>query len=207
MEKKASSYKLSSSEKAILKKLIDKRYGKITTPVDYESLGTYETGVEADIFTSTGDTISGSTLERLVGLREESRGVRKATLEIISKYLGRHSLDHLISTIANISRNGLKETVWFSYSDIFKKHILIVNYGEDKVLQLKYSIDNKFQIIKSLNGIFRKGDLVIIEQLEIKAELKFSSSLRTVNRIKVNIGAYHSGSMNLVSQILFSARS
>ena len=204
MEKKANSYILSSNEKAILKILIDKRYGKITTPGDYESLGDYETGVEADVFTSTGDTISGSTLERLVGLREESRGVRKTTLEIIAKYLGRQSLDHLISTIANYARSGLKEAKQFSCLDIFKKHVLIIKYGEDKVVHLKYKIDNEFKIINSINGIFKKGDIVIIEQLEIKSELKFSSSRRTINRNKTNLGAYHSGSMNLVNQILFS---
>ena len=37
MEKEANSYYFSPSEKAILKSLIDKRYGRITTPVDYAS--------------------------------------------------------------------------------------------------------------------------------------------------------------------------
>jgi hypothetical protein len=203
MEIKANSYKLSPSEKAILKRLIDKRYGKITTPVDYESLGDYDTGVEADVYAKTGKTLSGSTLERLVGLRNEGRGVRKSTLEIISQYLDRQNIDHLLSSIANISRNGLKETVQFSYSDLFKKHTLVIKYGEDKELYLKYSIGDKFQVISSKNGIFKIGDIVKMQQLEVGRELVFSSSERTVKNKKVNIGTYYSGSTNLVRQIVF----
>jgi hypothetical protein len=47
------------------------------------------------------------------------------------------------------------------------------------------------------------GDIIKIEQLEVGNELVFSSSIRSIKNKKVNIGTYHSGRMNLVSQIVF----
>ena len=89
MEIKGNTYYFTSAEKNKIKKLIDKKYGKNSSPIDYESTsGDNDIGLEAEIYKTTGEMLSGSTLERLVGLQcKENSGVRKSTIKTVIKYL------------------------------------------------------------------------------------------------------------------------
>jgi len=63
MEKIGNSVKLNNSEKKVLKKPIDRKYGKVTTAIDFESTGGFsDFGIEASIFTRIGKMLNGSRL-------------------------------------------------------------------------------------------------------------------------------------------------
>ena len=59
MEKTANSVLLNNSEKKALKKLIDRKYGKLTTSIDFESTGgLHDYGIEAEIIRHTGKNLA-----------------------------------------------------------------------------------------------------------------------------------------------------
>ena len=201
MEITGSLYKLSKQERQSLKTLIDEKYGKISTPIDYKSTGEYAEGLEYEILQSTGKRISGSTLERLVGLRTEAGAVRKPTLLIISKYLRYSSLDALIRKLKN---GGNSITVKkFEVSDIFKRHITNIRYGNNKEVSVRFLSDIYFEVVESKNTKFVPKDIIVIDKLEVNHNLECSSVKRIINGETIELGAYSSSFHNNVNTVMF----
>jgi len=201
MEIKGSSYKLSKQERKVLKTLIDEKYGKISTPIDYKSTGEYVDGLEYVILQSTGKCISGSTLERLVGLRPEERAVRKSTLLIIAKYLRYSSLDALVRKLKHDSNS--KTARKFKVSDMFKKHIVTIRYGINKEVSIRFIADESFEVVESKNTKFIPKDIIVIDKLEVDYSFECSSVKRIINEETIKLGAYSSNINNIVNTVLF----
>lgn len=98
MIKKGNTYYFTPQEKKIIKNLLDKKYGKISSPSDFDSTGgDYDTGVEGHVKACTGKQVSGLTLERVVGLREnEYKGVSITTLQMVAEYLNFDSYERML---------------------------------------------------------------------------------------------------------------
>lgn len=200
MEKTGNSVQLNNSEKRILKKLIDRKYGKLTTSIDFESTGgLHDYGIEADIYIRIGKTLSGSTIERIVGLTKDQRNIRISSLEILSEYLDFKSADNLLQYI---ERNSIKKQseVSFSLGSFIKSHIIKIIFGENKEISIRYLEANKFEVVLSRNSKLLKGDNIEISQLEIGEEI----ICKNVNRLKEinNPGPYRSGDNNSVNAII-----
>ena len=205
MQETGASYKFTIAERKVIKELIDKKYGRISTSIDYQSYGEYNSGVEGDIYTYTNKTISGSTLERLVGLRtKEDRGIRKTTLNIISKYLDFSSIDFFIKKIAYTIKNPNKIITLFELSQVFVKHFTRIEYGTNKEILLRHISLNKFEIIGTRNTKFLLLDIIELQQLEVDLELICRSVERVTKGKYVNLGLYHSSQNNLVRAIGFN---
>jgi hypothetical protein len=197
MNKKGSTYYFNHQEKKTLKYLIDKRYGKITSPADFDSTGDYDTGIEGHVKIFTGKQLSGSTLERLVGLREnENKGVLKATLQIVAEYLNFDSYERMLAFIQQQSALRPKPKIQFNISQIIKEHLIRVHMSLDKLLDIKHLNENQFEVIFSKNLKLLKGDIIEIAQLSINYELICDKVKRNHGKKIASLGQYRSGSQN-----------
>ena len=204
MEKTGNSVKLNNSEKKVLKKLIDIKYGKVTTAIDFESTGGLsDYGIEADIFSRIGKMLSGSTVERIVGLTRDQRNIRITSLEILSEYLDFKSVDQLISYIESNSYRTQRERVNFDLNTLMKSHILKIVFGDNKEISIRYLETNKFEVVLSKNSKLIKGDSIEINLLELEEELVCGSVCRIKEKKITNLGAYKSGENNKVKSIIF----
>ena len=204
MEKTSRSYVFDNQERKIIKQLIDDKYGKISTSVDYKSEGDYDIGLEHQILSKTGEYVSGSTLERLVGLipKESNKGTSFKKLDIISRYLEFKGAKELLQRVEYLKTNPSEKLRNFRIADIFKIHITKITLKNDKELLLRYLPSNKmFEVIGVKNMKFLVHDIVKLSLLEIDEEFKCKSTIRKVNNSKKDLGAYNSGINNLVINI------
>jgi hypothetical protein len=203
MEKTGNAVQLNNSEKKILKKLIDKKYGKMTTSIDFESTGgLHDYGIEADIFIRIGKSLSGSTIERIVGLTRDQRNIRISSLEILSDYLDFKSVNQLLSYIESNSLKTQSERAAFDLSTFIKSHIIKIVFGDNKEISIRHLETNKFEVVLSKNSKLIKGDSIEINQLELGEELVFGNIRRIKDKKNNNLGPYKSGENNKVNAII-----
>ncbi len=203
MDKKGNTYYFTLSEKRTIKNLIDRKYGKETTPSDYDSTGgDYDMGVEGNIKECTGKHISGSTVERLVGLREkENKGVTIPTLEIIAEYLNYENYERFLKFLEHYSGLRAKSTIQYDIVDIIRQYTIKVSFPDNKLLILKYLNENKFEVIASINSKLQTGDKLEIVQLHTGEELTCDKVIRLRGDKICNLGHYKSGEKNPVTSI------
>lgn len=209
MKKKGQFYYFTNSEREIIKKLIDRKFGKITTPADYSSESEFNNGVPAEIYNYTNEIISGSTLERLVGLRDkEKRGTNESTIKIVSKYLEFRSLKDFSSYIDNQAKYSFIKEEKFSINKLFSNHqvFLQLKLNNDKYLMLKNLNENVFEIVKSKNLKLNVGYKVEINVLQIYEELIFGKVIKFDEDGHQLLGMYKSGYNNQVQEISFELK-
>lgn len=206
MEIKGNTYYFTYKEKSKIKKLIDERYGKITTVIDYETTyGDYDVGVEGEIYSKTGKRISGSTIERLVGLTgDENTGVRNKTLEIICKYLEFNDINQLIAQVEYTLKHPVPKIEKLVYKEVFINHIVKIEFGSNKIINVRYLNNNIFEIVDSINSKLIKGDKINISILEVGEALICKELIRIEKNKTRNLGKYSSGENNHVTSISFS---
>lgn len=204
MEKKGNTYYFTPVEKRILKSMVDKRYGKETTPTDYDSTGgDYDMGIEGDIKDKTGENVSGSTIERLVGLREkEMKGVSPSTLKIVAEYLGFDGYDRLLNYIEYSLVHKTGNALNFDIADVFRQHSIRLSFNEEMVLLLRYHNESSFEVISSLNMKLKVGDKLEISQLNAGEEMICTRIIRQHKKNKsISLGKYKTGANNPVRSI------
>lgn len=191
---------LNNLEREILKKLVDEKYGQVSNSTDYEpTSGIYDKGIEGSIYKKTGEKISGSTLERMVGLRgNENRKTNIRTIDIVANYLDFSSGSELLKFISVRAKHKREFTEKFELFSFIKNHFLKVFVGSDKILTLKFLAENKFEVILSVNTILQKKDEILITQLEDHKELIIEKVFRKSNENMINLGGYASGYNNIV---------
>ena len=207
MKKTSRSYVFDIQERNIIKQLIDKQYGRISTSIDYISEGDYDLGLEAKILSKTKEYISGSTLERLVGIlpKEINRGISFSKFDIISKYLEFKNTNQLLKRIKYLKENPNKKIRKFQLADIFKIHITKIKLENNKELSLRYLPTIKsFEVIKAKNIKFLNHDIIKLSLLEIGEEFKSENTERIKKEKKIILGSYRSGYNNKVIDISFA---
>ncbi len=184
--------------------MIDKKYGKETTPADYDTTGgDYDMGIEGHVKDHTGKNISGSTLERLVGLREkENKGVSVSTLKIVPEYLGFSSYDKLLNYMEFHSASKTESTIRFDIADILRQHSMRISFNEDMFLVIRYQNENIFEVLSSDNMKLHRGDKLEVLQLHSGEELVCARVTRQNKKRKsISLGKYKSGTSNPIQSI------
>jgi hypothetical protein len=203
MEKTGNSVQLNNSEKKVLKKLIDRKYGKLTTSIDFESTsGLYDSGIESDIFTRIGKNLSGSTIERMIGLTRDQRKIRISSLEILSEYLDFKNVNQLITYLESYSSKPQFERDAFDLSTFIKNHIIKIVFGDNKEISIRYLETNKFEVVFSRSSKLLKGDSIEINQLELNEEFFCGCVSRIIKKKTNKLGPYKSGENNKVKSII-----
>lgn len=199
MKNKGNTHYFTDQEKKSIKYLIDKRYGKVTSPADFDSTGDYDMGVEGHVKACTGKQISGSTLERLVGLRKnENKGVLKSTLQIVAEYLNFDCYERMLTFVQHQSTIRPKPEIQFHISQFIKEHVIRIQMPLDKLLDIKYLNENQFEVILSKNLKLLKGDIIEIDQLSISDELICDKVKRNHGKKIASLGQYRSGNQNQI---------
>ena len=208
MEIKGNTYYFTKPEKNKIKKLIDSKFGKISTPIDYDTTGGhYDLGIEADIYLKTGEKISGSTFERLVGLTGDSKiGVRKSTLEILIKYIDFKDFKQLSRYLEYSINYYNKSEKEIQLDNLYKRHIIKIEYGVNKFIKIRFIASNEFEVIDSRNTKIERSDKLVIVKLEVEEEIICDNVLRKRNKKMISLGGYKSGENNKVSNISFSKK-
>lgn len=195
---------LSTPERRILKALIDRKYGKITSSIDYESTGgLHDRGIEGDVYRHTGKIISGSTLERLVGLTREQRRANMQTIDMVARYLDFPSSRVLLEHVAREAVTRKKTVHQFSLSALLNDHLMVIRFGEDREVHLRHSASNRFEVVRSENSRIRTGDRVELGALGCGEIFRAHNVFRRINEAEQALGTYSSGVENRVREIVF----
>ena len=203
MKIKGNTFYFAFREKRIIKSMVDNVYGKETTPADYDTTGgDYDMGIEGDIKGKTGENVSGSTIERLVGLREkEVKGVSRSTLSIVAKYLGFNGHERLLDYIEYSSVHRSEKEPGFNVEDLVRQHAIRLSFNENKVLILNYHNESSFEVISSENTKLKACDKLEVKHIDAGEEFICTRVLRQHNNRWISLGTYKSGSDNPVSCI------
>lgn len=154
--------------------LVEKHYGRhIATSTDFESLSVI-------IERETGELLSASTLKRIYGYVTMKPIPRKSTLDILCRYIGKKSYDHLR---ADLKDSKAFTSTFFStktlYSSQLKRgDIVRIGWEPNRVVRLKYLGDDSYEVIESLNSQLEKGDKFIQVNFMLGYPLYISRILR-----------------------------
>lgn len=137
-----------------LLQLVERQYGrKLTTTTDFEFLSVI-------IEKETGELLSSSTLKRLYGYVTMKPVPRKATLDILSKYVGKRNYENFCTAL---KENPVFNSTFFSSKVVYSSELEIsqelrIGWMPDRVVLLKYLGDNLYEVVESRNSKLLCGD-------------------------------------------------
>lgn len=134
--------------------LVEKHYGrKLSTTTDFESLSVI-------IEKTTGDLLSSSTLKRLYGYVSLNTVPRKATLDILSRFIGYRDYETFCVSLRN---DPQFTSTFFSVKTVITSELkagdkLRIGWPPDRIVTLNYLGDELFEVEVSVNASLLKGD-------------------------------------------------
>ena len=134
--------------------LVEKHYGrKLSTTTDFESLSVI-------IEKTTGDLLSSSTLKRLYGYVSLNTVPRKATLDILSRFIGYRDYETFCVSLRN---DPQFTSTFFSAKTVITSELkagdkLRIGWPPDRIVTLNYLGDELFEVEVSVNASLLKGD-------------------------------------------------
>jgi len=204
--------KLSSSDKKHLKKLFDQRLASLdkyyknreTTPTDFDDDGAIPGFALQKFREVTGGSISGSTLERILGLQGGASKPQRGTLIQLLKFLNIKTPEDLYAYLNKQRKRVKKKTEQpFSLKVLFEKHDLRIVFDSTGSITIKRYMNDVFIIVVSQNTKFQKKDIITISQLSIDQELLCSDVKRLQDDNQyMDLGGYHSGHYVLKIELL-----
>jgi hypothetical protein len=170
---------------------IEKKFGKeIRYPSDCDSLS-------EDIFISTKQKISVSTLKRLLGFVSGVQEPRLYTLDVLAKYLGYNNWDFYLEEIKSISNSEFFNIEKLEVESLKVDTKIQVSYEPNRILSLNYIGNFKFKIESSENSKLQVGDIVKITNFVKNFPLLISEVKRNDN----DLGQYRAGKSGGLSEI------
>ena len=134
--------------------LVEKHYGrKLSTTTDFESLSVI-------IEKTTGDLLSSSTLKRLYGYVSLNTVPRKATLDILSRFIGYRDYETFCVSLRN---DPQFTSTFFSAKTVITSELkagdkLRIGWPPDRIVTLNYLGNELFEVEVSVNASLLKGD-------------------------------------------------
>lgn len=202
---------LSLRDKEQIKKIFDQRLAsidqhfkaRVTTSVDFDDDAAYPGFALQKFREVTGASISGSTLERLLGLQGGASKPHRGTIEPLLKFLDFDSPEELFRYLKK-QRKFAKKIIEipFSINAIFEGHYLKIYFESSNIITIKHYMNSSFIVISSVNSKFHKNDLIKISALSIGGELICNDVKRRADANQyIELGGYRSGSNNCVTRI------
>lgn len=175
-----------------LKKRIEERFGSEVT-YTFQCIP-----LKRSIQEVTGETLSLSTLKRLMGLVASSHLPRRSTLDIIARYVGYPDF----AAFESIAGDGtltseFTEVESMEADDMAPGAELILRYNPDRKLNLRYQGDGWFLVLNSRNSKLKDGDLLKIKQVVRGFELYVADVVRDGKSLGAYIGAKQGGLIDL----------
>jgi hypothetical protein len=106
------------------------------------------------------ETLSASTLKRLWGYVSQQTTPRKATLDVLARFVGcRDFRDYRLSLLGSISESSeFLDSSILAAEDIQDGGTVMIGWEPDRILKLRKVGDDLFEIIESINSKLCKGD-------------------------------------------------
>ena len=176
---------------SIIKEKIEVRFGQaIRYSKDCEALA-------GDISCSTGYTVSGSTIKRLMGFVKGIQEPRLYTLDAIAEYLGHPSFEDLIKEFDTSSHSESVEIERLTLSEIAQGEHIKFSYQPNQVVRVKHLKDNSFEITEADNSKLQQGDIIKFDQIVLSHPL----FIKDVIRKQVSMGQYIAGKISGITSI------
>lgn len=153
---------------------VEKHYGrKLLSSTDFEALSIV-------IEHECGEIISSSTLKRLWGYVSLKPTPRISTLDVLSKFIGMRNFEAFRQSIKNnqsyVSRYFSSKTV--CSSDLEKGAEIVIGWGPDRIVCLKYEGEGTYTVTKSENSKLTAGDRFSAESFMLGYPLYIPRILR-----------------------------
>ena len=142
-------------ELAELLRLVEEKFSRrLSTTTDYELLSIV-------IERETGSVVSSSTLKRLWGYVNYASVPRIATLDTLSRYVGYDSFRALCK---HLKASGVRVSSFFTTNVLLASSLVPgaavrIGWAPNRVVNLKYLGDSRFEVLSSQNAKLRSGDI------------------------------------------------
>lgn len=153
---------------------VEKKYGRrVATSTDFESLSVV-------IEMETGELISSSTLKRLWGYVSLNPTPRIATLDILSRFVGNKNFKEFCDELKNSQAfvSTFFSSRFVDTSSLLKGQIVKIGWSPNRLVELKYLGELKFEVIRSTNSQLEEGDIFETSCLILGYPLVISRVLR-----------------------------
>lgn len=134
--------------------LVEKKFRKnVKTSTDFYALA-------SDIESVTCETVSASTLKRMWGYVNMSTVPRHATLDILSKYIGKYDYRTFCEDLKNSSafQSSFFTADFISANDLAEGSCVEIGWDPDRLVTLKYLGEGMFEVVSSFNSKLKPGD-------------------------------------------------
>lgn len=163
--------------------LLGRRLGSpVKYPSDCERLS-------LDVADRLHETIGVTTFKRLLGFTHDVQTPRQSTLDIIGRYCGFASYADLLESLGLQGDSDFEKSPDIDVDKLSSGDILTFTYHPAREVELEYSGNYHFRVIKSVNSSLRAGDIVITRYLSVGLPARFES----VRRNDTNLGSYVAG--------------
>lgn len=149
MDKK--NYTNSSPKITFLLNEVEKVSGfKARTPKDFNHIA-------EQIFITTGNLLSATTLKRIWGYIDGPSSIRMSTLNILAKYAGYTNWENLNVSFDN-NKNTISLEIIRSY-ELLENEKLEICWIPNRKIEIKYLLNNSFIVENQHNTALQKGDI------------------------------------------------
>ncbi|MBQ6082397.1 MAG: hypothetical protein IJK91_07965 [Bacteroidales bacterium] len=106
------------------------------------------------------ETLSASTLKRLWHYVSQETTPRKATLDVLARFVGYKDFrDYRLSLLGEATESsGLLDAYTLPAEDIADGGIVIIGWEPNRLVRLRKAGDDQFEVVESLNSKLREGD-------------------------------------------------
>ena len=154
--------------------IVEKKYQKnLQTTTDFEEFSYH-------LKTVLGEHISTSTLKRLWGYVSLNPTPRIATLDILSRFVGNKNFKEFCDELKNSQAfvSTFFSSRFVDTSSLLKGQIVKIGWSPNRLVELKYLGELKFEVIRSTNSQLEEGDIFETSCLILGYPLVISRVLR-----------------------------
>lgn len=138
-------------------RLIEKKYSKsLNTSTDFEEFSLY---LDRHNF----GKVSASTLKRMWGYVNDIHSPRRVTLDVLSAFVGHDSFDSFIDWLKKSTHynSSFFTARRISGVDLEPGDTVVIGWSPNRLVNLLYKGDNKYEVIRSKNSKLMEGDSFI----------------------------------------------
>lgn len=153
---------------------VQKVYGhRVSTSSDFELLS-------IAIEFSIGDSVSSSTLKRLWGYVHSSPKPRIATLDTLSKYVGKNDFRSFCEWLKSteVFESTFFTAICACSSSLTAGDSVVIGWNPNRQVTMEYLGDNKFKVVDSVNSKLLVGDEFVVSEFILGYPLYISGILR-----------------------------
>ena len=170
---------------------IERAYGvPILYPADCHRLS-------LSIRNSLNETIGVTTLKRLFGFVSDVIEPRRSTLDILARYCGFGDYEEMKRAVAATGDSDFESEPNIVVSNLSPGSIVGFEYLPDRKVRLRFIGNQEFEVVESVNGSLREGDIISVSSFIENTPLIVSKVMRD----GTDLGRYTAGKVSGISSL------